>query len=814
VNTSLKIANFANVSFNVSKVDPNFHALDGRSGSRTTGENWDLGISVNAHDLINNLMASVISPEWKDFMNIPITFRHTENMINPKYYPGSDIDLEKAADQKYNQVLAQTNDPGYASKQRDDFIKSTQTLNVRNDISIAGMGFKFPGGGYITRTFLNAFTLNFTGSFGSQRDFTFEKKEDFSVTGSFNYNTDFRLSEMLNLSVNNFVNLGEQYKDAKIYLFFPFLPLIPAFSQGFNATIDYNRTRNESRQRLLTQDDPISRLFRANRGFGFNWKFIENWIVDLTGTYNFKVGSDLVDFETNNDSLRTQKSEKEILNDIFFNNGLINFGKDLDYQQSTTFNPKFNIPIINKFLDINMNYNVTYAWTNPNTVTNVGYNVGFANTFTTGATIKFNEMLNLFGVQKTPSGYRGILDSKGLRSASNVDDKIQFGDILKFLGTFIPDLVTLNFNQTNSVVNPGVAGKSGFNNFWLAFKTIEENGPSRMYQLGFDRYPGKRVGGLNIQDIYNLSNNFTLNTTISPILPQTIRMNLSFKKLWGFNNSGTFITDSLGGLGTPINNSSNRTDGYSMYFAGSIEKFEYEPTGSVDENIKSISSEFKNQIGSFPFPNWNLTLTGLEKLPLFSEFAQTVTLENSFTSEYSEASFVDASGVEVVQRQSVTQSFNPLIGLNVTFKQVFGGNLTANLRINSSVSNILTPASSLVQENKTSDWSLNANFAKSGFDIPLFGLALKNDITFSMTISKNNNQPTDYQFQPGEGKKTLLGAGSTVTAFNPSISYSLSSKVQLMIFYKYSKSEPTEGNANTQPRTNNEGGLNVRITIQ
>ena len=348
----------------------------------------------------------------------------------------------------------------------------------------------------------------------------------------------------------------------------------------------------------------------------------------------------------------------------------------------------------------------------------------------------------------------------------------------------------------------------------MALKTVEEYGPSRMYQLGFSRYPGKRVSGLNITDVYNLSNNVTFNTTISPLLPQSIRMNLSFKKLWGFNNSGTFITDSLGALSQTVNSSSNRTDGYSMFFAGSIEDFQFDPSSDVNENIKNITSEFKSQIGSIPFPNWNLTFSGLERLPLFSEFAQTVTLENSFTSEYSEASFLDANNNEVIQRQSVTQSFNPLIGLNITFKQAFGGNLTANLRINTSTSNILTPSSSLVQENKTSDWSLNVNFAKSGFDIPLFGLSLKNDITFSMTVSRNKNQPTDYKFLPGEGKQVILGAGSTVTAFNPSISYSLSSKVQLMVFYKYSKSEPTEGNANTQPRTNNEGGLNVRITIQ
>jgi hypothetical protein len=812
VNTSLKIADFANVSLNLSKMDPNFHSLDTRAGSRTTGTNWDLGVSLNAHKLINNFLASVISPEWKDFLNFPVTFRHSENMINPKYYPGSDIDLEKAADEKYKQVMSKTNDPLIASKSRDDFIKSTQTLAVRNDISVTGMAFKFPGNNYITRTVLNAFSVNFTGTFGTQRDFTFESKSDFNVNGSVNYNTDFRLSEILNLQLNKLVNLGEQYKDAKIYLFFPLIPFVPAFSTNFTASMDFTRSRSESRQRLLLQDDPISRMFRANRGFGFNWKFIENWIVDLTGTYNFKIGSDLSDLETYRDSLRTQRSEKEVLSDIFFNEGLINFGKDLDFQQSTTFNPKFNIPVINKFMDVNMNYNVTYAWTNPNSTQNIGYNVGFANTFTTGATFKFNEILNTLGVSKNPSGYRTF--SNKLKAASSFDDKIQFSDILKVFSTFIPDLITVNFNQTNSVVNPGVVGRPGLGNFWLALKTVEEYGPSRMYQLGFNRFPGKRVASLNITDVYNLSNNITFNTTISPILPQSIRMNLTFKKLWGFNNSGTFQTTGEGTLGEAINRSSNKTDGYSMFFAGSMEKFDFVPSDSAANNVTNITSAFKSNIASFPFPNWNLTVSGLEKLPLFSEFASTVSLENTFTSEYSEASFNDASNQEVIQRQSVTQSFNPLIGLNITFKPIFGGNMTANLRINSSTSNILTPSSNLIQENKTSDWSLTANYAKSGFDIPLFGLSLKNDITFSLTVSKNVNQPVDWRFTPLIGKEKLDGAGSTVTSFNPSVSYSLSSKVQLMVFYKYSKSEPTEGNATTQPRTTNEGGLNVRVTIQ
>jgi hypothetical protein len=811
VNTSLKIADFGTATLNYSRTDPNFHALDQRMGTRTTGQNWDAGFSLNVHKILNNLLSSFLDGEWKDFLNIPVTYRHSENFVNPKYYPGTDIDLEKAAEEKYKQVLAQTNDVGLAEKSKNDVLTSAQTYAIRNDISVTGMGFKFPGGNYFNRVILNAFSLNYTGTFGSQRDFTYISKSDFATSGSLNYNTDFMISEKLNLNINEVFNLGEQYKDAKIYLFAPFIALIPAFSNGFSASIDFNRTRNESKQRLLDFDDPTGRLFKANRGFNFNWKFIENWIVDLTGTYSVKAGSDLTGLETNKDSARTQRSNSDILNDIFINEGLINFGNELDYQQSTAFNPKFNIPGINKFLDINMNYNVTYAWTNPNSTVFSGYNVGFANTFTTGATFKFNELLGIFGLNKSAGGYRKF----SLGAASNYDDKPGFDEVMKIIGTFIPDLITVNFNQTNSVANPGVVGRPGFANFWVTLKQVEEYGPSRMYQLGFNMDPGKRVSGYSITDINNLANNVTFNTTLSPIIPQNIRMNLTFKKNWGKNNSGTYITQPDGSLGTPTNKNSTLTDGYSMFFAGNIDDFTFDASNDPDLNISNITSAFKSQIASFPFPNWSLTISGLEKLPLFSEFTQTVSFENSFTSEYSEGSFIDISDKEVIQRQSVVQTYNPLIGLNITFKQLAGGSLTASFRLNKSTSNLLTPSSNLVQVSKTNDWSFTANYAKSGFDIPMFGLALKNDITFSLTYSRNLNEPVDYKFSPETSTpEKIVGNGSTITSFNPSVSYSISSKVQLMVFYKYSKTEPLEGNANIPPRTSNEGGLNVRVLIQ
>lgn len=812
LNTNMKFADLANVTLNVSRVDPNFHSIDTRVGSRNTGQSWDFSASLNLHKILNNALASILSDEWKNFLTLPVSFRHSENLTNPKYYPGTDIEIDKAAEELYKQVLAKTNDENQAVLARENLKKEAQTLVIRNDFSITGMAFKFPGNNFVVKKILNAFSLNFTSTFGQQRDVTYESKSDFNYTGSLNFNTDFGLAEKVNLKIGKILNLGEQFQNAKIYLFLPFIPLAPLFTDNFTATTDFNRSRNESKQRKFSFEDPTGRNFRANRGFGFNWKFIEDWILDINGTYNVRIGSELTQLET--DSISRQRTNKEIFGDIFFNQGLVNYGKDLDYSQAVTINPKLNLPFLNKYLDFTTNYSANYGWFNPNSTANIGYNVGFSNTWNIQSNIKFNEIMNIFkGSGDQPQKHRNI--SSASNSKDPKDDKPSLGEILKLLGTFIPENVNLSFNQTNQVINPGVEGRPGFGNFWMALAPKDNFGPSRMYQLGLSMYPGKRVASLsNITDAFNQTNNVSLSAGISPILPQNIRMNLSFKKMWGFNNTATFNSDDKGLLGDPINKASSKTSGYSMFFAGSIDNFTFESTANADENVKNIADQFKSKIGSIPFPNWTLSISGLEKFPLFEEFASTVTLENGFSSEYAEASTVNASSIEVISRQTVTQTFTPLIGLNISFKPMFGGSLTAAFRLNKSKTNSLVPSSSLIQVTTTNDWSLNANYSKAGFEIPFFGLSLKNDIAFALTISKNTNDPNDYRFVEGSNKPDPIpGNGSSVTTINPSVQYSLSSKVQMQLFYKYIKTEPLN-NFSTIPRTSNEGGLNIRISIQ
>ncbi|MEO8665291.1 MAG: cell surface protein SprA, partial [Ignavibacteria bacterium] len=811
ISSNIQFADLLNLNFALSKTDPFFHSLDTRIGSRTTGLSWDFSATLNLHKFINNMFASIISEEWSNFITLPITFRHTEGMVNPRYYPGTDIELEKAAEERYIRVLQQTGSIDQALIASDNIKKEAQTLTVRNNISITGMQFNLPSNNFLIKSIFNKLLFNFNTDFGNSRDLTFESKNDFRYSGGVSIGTDFGLSDKFNINLGNLLSFGDKYKTAKLYFFFPFIPLAPLFSNNFSAATDFNRSRIESKQRKFTSNDFTTRDFKANRGFRFDWKFIENWVLDIGGNYDFRAGSDLTPFELQNDSV--QRSGSEIFDAIFFNNGLVNFGKDLDYIQTVAINPRFNLPYLDRFLTLSGNYTARYGWVNPNQNVNVGFNTTVGSSIVSSATFKLQEIFSMFG-----GGTESKLQANGVSKDTIKQEegkKKSFADILNIFKTFVPGDINVSFTQNNAVANGGVIGHPGFGNFWFYPTAKDEYGPSRTYQMGFSLYPGQRAPNLTqIGDSYLQANELSFTSNIKPIFPESVSMSLNFKTSWGFTNSLIYTSNGVGDIGFPTSKTSAVTNGNTIFFAGDVKKFSFDyDVNNPTLNRVNLTNEFKNQISSFPFPNWSLTINGLEKFPLFAQFATSVTLDNSFVSEYRESKLIDINAIDIPNSQSVTQAFSPLLGLNFNFKEVLGGSLNSTFRINKGVTNNLNPIGASIQTLNTSEWSINANFAKTGFNLPLFGLSLQNDITFALTVSKLLNEPINYEL--GTGRLVpVAGNGSSVMTINPSVQYSLSSKVSMQLFYKYINTQPTGSTVTTVPRTSKEGGLNIRITIQ
>jgi cell surface protein SprA len=805
LSAGLKIADLATLNFSYNKTDPNFHNLEGRFGSLTLANSWEFSGTVNAHKILNALLSKYVSVKFKDFFTIPISFSHSEILDNPKYLPSTDVDLETAANNKYNELL-----PIYGEETARYYSNqiriSAQTLRVANRFSINGMRFTFPGDNYFVKQILNKIEVNFVRNSYTERTPALESKYAWDMNGNIGLSSDIGLMDMVNLKIGKFLPLGEEFKDAKMYFFFPFMPLAPLFTSNISLKGSFNRKRGDEKLRTQFTPNPTSRQFDAQRGFTMNWKFIENWIVDVTGDYSFNAASDLTGFETLNDSARTQRPEGEILDDIFFNNALINFGKELDYTQTVSINPKFNIPGIRNFLDFTSSYRVTYGWRASQFSNAVGSNVGYNSDLQTTAFVKLNQIFDIFkGGNKLMGGSNSLYQ--------NDQDP---ADILKIIKGFIPDQLSVTFGQSKILSNPAVSGRPGFGNFWMqGFGSKENYGPSRLYQLGWITEPGKRIPLQQINDAENLTNTISFNTFITPIFPNNLKINFTYKTATAKLKTLTYNTDSLGNLGTPLATSENKTiTRPSFFISGDIINKLAKPT-DLTTQAKEISESFENNIVSFPFPSWTLSLNGIEQFEMFKNIAQTITLESGYSTEYKKILSYDGLKPEYISGQSITSGFTPLIGVNFNFKQVAEGNLTASFKLSKSNNYSLEPNNAKLTNTATNDIAINASFTKSGFNLPLFGLSLENNLTISFSYTRTKNDPVVYSYDPLTGIwNSNTQNGSTSTTINPSIQYNLSRSVTLQLFYKYSKIEPTGNNLLITTRTSNEAGLNIRLQIQ
>ncbi|MDP2364518.1 MAG: hypothetical protein Q8M94_12215, partial [Ignavibacteria bacterium] len=149
--------------------------------------------------------------------------------------------------------------------------------------------------------------------------------------------------------------------------------------------------------------------------------------------------------------------------------------------------------------------------------------------------------------------------------------------------------------------------------------------------------------------------------------------------------------------------------------------------------------------------------------------------------------------------------------LNLTFGQLWGGNLSGNLKYSTRTSFDLGITTNNITENFSKDIGFTLQYSKSGFELPLFGVALKNDIEFSLAYSTARSAAVRYDMTKFTEDGTPQD-GTTRVTIEPRIKYTISAKVTLSVFFKRSTVEP-EGASRIPPTTTNEAGLDVNIAI-
>ncbi|NUN70786.1 MAG: hypothetical protein HUU02_13880, partial [Bacteroidetes bacterium] len=429
------------------------------------------------------------------------------------------------------------------------------------------------------------------------------------------------------------------------------------------------------------------------------------------------------------------------------------------------------------------------------------------------------------------------------------------------------DKINISFSQNNSANSGGVPGRPGFTNLFGRAPFVQsserEYGPSRAYQLGLVSVPGAnitdvflkpafpfigfstdadkqiRARGMRGGDGFTQSNKLTFRT--SRDLWTGARLDLNWSLGWNYSRTQTIYADSLTGRTTILNTTAGGsiersfltlppTFIFSMFKSG-IEQVakQYQaavPTDNTPNQDQKLAKAFEDGFETLPVlkkvfgdylprVNYSMRWDGLEEFAIFKSFATKVSLDHAYQSSYSKVFKGSADGSTVTESQRINYAFSPLAGMSVSFKELFKGTMSGNVRYGSTVTYDLTPASKNIVETVGNDLSVTASFSKTGFEIPLFGVSLQNDIDISFTYSVAQNSRTTFDVKGKQFNiKGTPGEGSSRTQMEPRVRYVLSSRVTASLFYRYTKIAPDEGGSKIPGSTSNEGGLDVHIAIQ
>ncbi len=847
--TAFNLADFGTFRFNMSQTDPNFHRLDRSFGSRQTSRAWDAGVNLSLHRFL---------PESWRGTELPFNYSRSESIVSPRYIPGTDILLSSVVEQEVRRLEEEGYTPEDARTIAEQFRTESETMRVSDSYSAPNIRIVLPTQKWYVRETINNIRMGFNYNRTFDRSPNVERRENWAWQARMNYQLAF--------SQNNFIQpfkklfdgvfLLDHYKEIK----FNYSPA------SFNSGLNLSRTRTQERLRRQIEDRPTSRNFTANRNFGFNWRFVENAFLNPSFDYRLNISSSLVHLET--DEFGNQRPFSAIMTDIISGgSALMYFGFDNNYNQEIGLDTRPRLPSlwdINRYFEVTSGYRSSYRWTRNLSQEVLGKSSGVNSRFDFTLGMNVRELGNkIFGAQQQqpqrgpqqpPQRGRARqeeapppVEAENAETEEEEEKGSRFEALKRILILAIKvpffdyDRISISFNQNKNAQNSGLIGGTGFNNFWGKLPFFDEDnlydGPSRMYQWGFSSRPASlRAPNGNLVDNFTETNRITVRTQRQ--LWQGARIDLNWNYSWSYNRNQSLVTNDLGE--SQVTNSTRTGDIdrsfmtlppilFFKMLGGNIEevakKYQEKLDGDNDpERQQKLSEAFEEGMegasifsifgDALPRVNWNFRWEGLERLSIFEGWARRVSLDHSYNSNYTRrwrGRINDETKQTEMQR--ISMNFNPLLGINLMFKEFAKGNLSANARYNTSTTYDLNYSRGMIIQSLTQEISFTASYGRRGFAIPLFGLSMSNDIDISLTFSRANNERRTFEnlLVSIEGK---TDDGATRTSFEPRIRYVLSSRVTAALFYRHSKVSPNEAGSLTPGTTTNEAGIDINISIR
>lgn len=236
-----------------------------------------------------------------------------------------------------------------------------------------------------------------------------------------------------------------------------------------------------------------------------------------------------------------------------------------------------------------------------------------------------------------------------------------------------------------------------------------------------------------------------------------------------------------------------------------------------------------------PLPAWNITYNGLANVEPFKAIFKTITIRHGYKSTYSagyfrnlnpETLFVRSQGmiqdlpdssriVEFqnlfnVQTISVTEQFQPLVGISLGFKN----NMTVEFEYRMRRTTTLNMSQLEVNENNNTDITFRFNWRRDKMlpSITIFGrnIDLKNATTYRCDITFRNNSVQNRYLDRSDPPFPTNGAQTFV--IRPAVDYQINSQLTLQVYLEHNRNTPLV--STSFPTSFTQFGVQARFNLQ
>ncbi len=258
----------------------------------------------------------------------------------------------------------------------------------------------------------------------------------------------------------------------------------------------------------------------------------------------------------------------------------------------------------------------------------------------------------------------------------------------------------------------------------------------------------------------------------------------------------------------------------------------------LDKDVNTVSL---SPFPITPLPNWRIDYTGLIKLSGFKDIFQSFTITHAYASSYSVVNYSNSLSyddpnqvginipiedynrtyfgreinedtgqpipVYVISQVMVSESFQPLIGINLRTKGRFSGRVEYKTKRDLA----LNISNAQITEVNNKDIVMEMGYTKNNMKLPFKNqgrtIILKNDVTFRLNTTISDNKTIQRKIE----QLNTITNGNVNFQLRPNISYVVNQKLNVQMYYEQTINNPLV--SNSYRRSTTRFGFQVRFSL-